>query len=161
MSVRALLITFFLIFLCGCTGRTGEDKKPVYKVSGTVSLSGAPVAGASVTFISTEKQPVAYGRTNGTGVYELMTYSPGDGAAAGRYSVLVTKYLGDATESSGVDAAHGADPTKNYDSNSGHDARVTQKTKNAIPAKYAKVDTTPLSVMVEAGGDNKFDLEIK
>ncbi|QDU09860.1 carboxypeptidase-like regulatory domain-containing protein [Gimesia aquarii] len=161
MSVRALFITSICIFLCGCTGRTGEDRKPVYKVSGTVSLSGAPVAGANVTFVSKEKQPVAYGRTNATGLYELMTYSPGDGAAAGRYSVLVNKYVGNATETSGSDAAHGADPTKNYDSNSGHDARATKKTENAIPAKYAKVDTTPLSVMVEAGGDNKFDLEIK
>lgn len=161
MKVRILLIISICIFSCGCSGGSGEDRKPVYKVTGTVSLSGAPIAGASVTFISKEKQPVAYGRTNGSGTFELMTYAPGDGAAAGRYSVLVTKYLGKGSATNEVDAAHGADPTKNYDSASGHDARATQKTENAIPEQYAKADTTPLSVMVKDDGENKFDLELK
>tara|TARA_R110002095_G_scaffold207120_1_gene191756 strand:+ start:78384 stop:78830 length:447 start_codon:yes stop_codon:yes gene_type:complete len=148
------------MFSWGCSG-SKEDRVPVYKVTGTISLGGAPIPGARVTFVSKEKLPVAYGRTNGSGEFELMTYDPGDGAAAGRFSVLVSKYLSSKPKGDQSDAAHGADPTKNYDSRGGHDAKATQTTENAIPAQYADVDSTPLSVTVEAGGENKFDLELK
>lgn len=161
MKVRILLIISICMLSCSCSGSSGNDRKPVFKVTGTVKLGGAPISGASVTFISKEKQPVAYGRTNDTGEFELMTYDPGDGAAAGRYSVLVTKYLGKAANASTSDAAHGADPTKDYGSASGHDAKSTQTTDNVIAAKYADVETTPLTAKVEAGGENKFDLELK
>lgn len=161
MKVRILLLISLCMLLCGCSGRSGEDRKPVYKVTGTVKLGGAPVTGASVTFVSKDKQPVAYGRTNDTGAFELMTYDPGDGAAAGMYAVLVTKYLGKAANASNINAAHGADPTKNYDSVSGHDAKVPQTTDNVISAQYADVATTPLTATVKADGENKFDLELK
>ncbi|QDT40310.1 hypothetical protein Pan241w_03660 [Gimesia alba] len=161
MRVRILLIISICMFSYGCSGGSEEDRKPVYKVTGTVKLGGAPISGASVTFVSREKQPVAYGRTNGSGAFELTTYDPDDGAAAGTYAVLVTKYLGKAANASNINAAHGTDPTKNYDSVSGHDAKATQTTDNVISAQYSDVATTPLSANVESGGENKFDFELK
>jgi hypothetical protein len=82
-------IALIVVSLCGCSG--SGDEQPVYQVSGTVTFGGAPVAKATVMFSPLDKQPVATGITDNKGVYQLTTYDSFDGAAAGKYDVLISK----------------------------------------------------------------------
>jgi len=80
--------------LAGCGGGGEEaptNRLPVYPVSGTVKFNGQPVAGADVTFVSTDKDKSAFGRTDEQGNFQLTTYSANDGAVEGKHTVVVVK----------------------------------------------------------------------
>src|SRR5690242_18122977 len=88
------LAVAFLFTGCGGPGAEGNaGRQKVYKVRGKVTLSGAPIANANVSFSPKAKQPAAIGKTGAGGEFVLTTYDPGDGAAEGDYVVLVTKDL--------------------------------------------------------------------
>ena len=70
-----------VLVLCGCGGADGP---PMADVSGTVTLSGEPLAGAEVHFLSGDFE--GYGRTNAEGRYSLVR-----GAPVGECSVYITK----------------------------------------------------------------------
>ena len=89
--LAACLLFVPCLLLAGCGGGATEGRKPVYPTSGRITMSGSPVIGATVSFAPREGQPVAMGRTNDAGEYVLTTYDGGDGAAAGRFSVVVNK----------------------------------------------------------------------
>ena len=82
-------LTLLLIFLPGCGNRI-----PVTPVTGTITLNGAPVENAMVTFIPDSSGTVATATTDKTGKYVLKTYL-GDktalGAFPGGYKVTVVK----------------------------------------------------------------------
>ncbi|MCI0699563.1 MAG: metallophosphoesterase [Planctomycetia bacterium] len=70
-------------------------KKPTFPVSGTITLSGTPVPGATValhTYNAERKvyTRVADGRTDEVGRFQLTTYAKFDGVPAGDYIVTVT-----------------------------------------------------------------------
>ena len=156
-GVAALLST--CLILAGCGGTDGE---PVYPVTGKVTLSGGPLVGATVTFAPREGQPVALGRTNTAGEYELTTYESGDGAAEGEFAVIVIKSApGAAAAEGGEDEGHSADVNANFEE--GHDAgaAAAEDTGSIVPDRYAKSETTPLSYTVKSSGDNVNDIEIE
>jgi hypothetical protein len=76
------------LFAGGCGGRSQK----LVKVKGKVLMQGAPLANAGVTFIPENGVlPEPTGITKSDGSFELMTYSPGDGAPPGDYRVIVEK----------------------------------------------------------------------
>jgi hypothetical protein len=81
------------LMLCGLfsfvlvTGGCGTGFVPV---SGTVSLDGAPVAGAQVTFVSENGESAYVGGTNDSGSFEI-TSGQHKGVPSGNYKVTVIK----------------------------------------------------------------------
>jgi hypothetical protein len=77
----------FLVLLAGC----GPSGPAMVKVTGTVTLDGAPVAGANVMFMPASTGKPAQGVTDAAGKFELNTNpdKPGDGAQEGEYIVGV------------------------------------------------------------------------
>ncbi|WP_437222776.1 carboxypeptidase-like regulatory domain-containing protein [Planctomicrobium sp. SH661] len=76
---------------------TGCGKKPIpgrpalYPVTGVVSFAGEPSADAVVVFSPVDHSFAATAKTREDGSFEMQTFSPSDGAAAGEYKVLVYK----------------------------------------------------------------------
>ena len=73
------------------TGCSNSSRLPTYRVTGTVTLQGKPVAGAAVTFVPTGEGEAASAITDSEGKYALTTWEAGDGARPGEYGVKVSK----------------------------------------------------------------------
>jgi hypothetical protein len=151
MGVRThgvLGVTLLAAFLTGCGGRGTTP------VRGLVTLEGAPVAGATVLFMPDggDGGRPASGFTSSDGTFRLMTYRENDGALPGKYRVLVqrTEPAKDQRE-----AEHSAmeRARAKYEGVSSQKAR-----KPALPAVYAKFDTTPLRCTVPVSGEVPLDL---
>jgi hypothetical protein len=165
MNTHALRTPFLLgiigLSLWGCSGGAeGNNRVPVFKVTGTVKLSGAPISEALVAFASKDGEketlPVALGRTNDQGEYSLTTYNQNDGAAQGDFVVTVSKNI----SSSAAEAsqpAHGVD----VPATSSHNAKTAKASAgNLVPTQYSDSLKTPLKFTVEAQ-DNVYDIELK
>ena len=88
--VHVLLVSAVLP-LSGCSNKAA-DRLDVHPVAGQVTFNGKPAAGALVVFHPKdptvgELKPNA--RVDQQGNYSLSTYSAGDGAPAGEYTVTV------------------------------------------------------------------------
>lgn len=145
--------------LSGCGGSSDAGRVPVYPASGTVTLFGSPLAGATVAFAPIDGQPTAFGNTDSAGNFQLTTYDFGDGAAAGNFKVVISKHAPAA--SGGGGDFDGADHEAAEVAASGHDAEGEKAGANLVPGNYSSSDDTPLSAEVKSGGENKFTLEIK
>ena len=91
----AVLPVLFLTLAMSLTGCNQGDRPTIVRASGKVTLNGAPVAGASVSF-----QPVGGGRpcggvTNAQGIYEITSYEQNDGAPVGEHRVAIIKIAGE------------------------------------------------------------------
>lgn len=124
-------IVFSGLSLLGCDG----SARPV-PVTGVVTYSGIPVAGAQVMFTPTTGRP-AEGTTDEQGKFKLTTTEPGDGALPGSHTVTIVK----------MERREGTDPNDPY-----------AVMDNVLPAKYAK----PGSVLVEvkSKGSNDFPFSL-
>jgi len=70
-----------------------EPEKPVpslAKVSGTITLDGTPLPGATIRLIPRAGGRAAVGVTDDSGKYVLTTFQKGDGAAPGTYAVTIS-----------------------------------------------------------------------
>ncbi|HEX6986969.1 MAG TPA: carboxypeptidase-like regulatory domain-containing protein [Planctomycetaceae bacterium] len=150
------------LLLAGCPGSEGGDRQEVYPVSGKVTMGGGPVANAAVIFSPKEGQPVATGRTNDKGEFTVTTYESGDGAAAGKYVVLVSKEV---APSNSTGPATGHDPNNptafRAPSHSGAQLRGLSSASSGLPEKYSRADQSDLNVEVKSDGENNFNLELK
>lgn len=143
--------------LVGCGGPAG--RKPVHAVSGKVTLSGGPVAGATVIFSPVDKQPVATATTDDEGNYKLTTYTTGDGAVEGNYTVLVLRTAAPTSGATGP-VPHdpkGAVPAAGAAMHAA--AKKAPKEQPQLPAKYSQLGQSDLKAKVEAKA-NVFDLAL-
>jgi hypothetical protein len=142
-NLRNFVLTAALV-AAGCS--RGE---PLFPVSGVVTLSGKPLAGASITLYpdatkgnQTKRLPA--GPSNAKGEYRLYTLMR-SGAPAGWYKVVVF-----ASETPKVPDAK--DSKKNQ----------TALPKSIINARYNQESTTPLSVEVKAAAPpGAYDLKLE
>jgi hypothetical protein len=76
------------------TAGCGPGRPPVVPVSGTVTVDGKPLASGAI-MVAPEKGRAAGGRIGPDGRFELSSWLPGDGVAAGthRVEVIATKPL--------------------------------------------------------------------
>lgn len=135
---RVLTLAVFLI--AGCS-RYHEDEwsrqwPPRFPTSGVVTLDGAPVEEAVVTFATTRsdrngKEFTAVGITDPQGRFVLRTFRPADGAVEGTHAVTISK--------SSMDKG---------------------KLEHAIPSKYARFETSGLTADVTKKSTNEFRFEL-
>ena len=160
MRSGILTVIMLVATLCtGCGNPAEEGRVDVYPVTGTITYAGGPVADALVSFSPDEEgQPVATGRTNATGQFTLTTYEAGDGAAAGSYTVIVTKVAAPASTS--AEPAHDAEASAYSQVDVGaHGAQGAGADEGG--GSLLPQPSTPLKATVTADGDNEFDLVIE
>jgi Carboxypeptidase regulatory-like domain len=83
----SILVTVGIVL----TGCSNSSRPPTYRVTGTVTSQGKPVAGAAITFVPTDEGEAASAITDSDGKYALTTWQAGDGARPGEYRVKVSK----------------------------------------------------------------------
>ena len=143
----------FLLFalVAGCSDGGPPNRKPTKKVTVTVSYKGAPLEGATITFLpqgADVKECVAYGKTDAQGKAKMKTYVEGDGAVVGTHKVLLDK-----SESVGGQKVDVDSPQ--YDP-SAPPATV----KYHVPQKYGNPATSGLSAEVKESGPNEFTFDL-
>jgi hypothetical protein len=158
-AVWVSMLTLSMLIGCG-----SSDLPKTYKVTGTVKLNGAPVEGAIVTFLSSEKKKDAVGSTNAKGEFKLSTFGPGDGALPGSYKVTISKPDRPAappatTPPPGVIASGEISESYVPPTNSPGNMKDSGP-KNLLPAKYASDQTSGLVATVAENDQNKFDFEL-
>lgn len=132
-----------LLLAAGCSAPRSADRPATQPVTGTVTLNGNPVDGATVTF-----QPIdasgkaAVGLTDSAGKYALTTFGSNDGAVSGSYKITVIKT--ETPAPSNGDAAGEYVPPEAL----GPGARPAAP-KNLLPEKYANAQTSGLTATVK------------
>lgn len=150
-----------LALLVGCS--KGPARPKTYPVTGTVTLNGQPVEGATVVFVpkaatqsgqaaGQQGPQVATGETDAQGHYQLGTFAKGDGAVPGEYLVKVFKYPKPATPTGPGGGDENYQPPE-------ENAPPPAPPKNLLPDKYANEQTSGLSFTVEAK-PNTFDIQL-
>lgn len=163
---RALLSWLVALTLCmavGCGGGKDSNRPKTYQVSGTVTLGGQAVQGATVTFVLDGGGGSSVGTTDAQGKYKLTTFGGNDGARAGAYKVTVAKYdQGAAATGAAGTPASGAIDEKAYNPPAAvpEGAPVTGP-KNLLPEKYANPATSQLTANVTDSGKNQFDFALQ
>lgn len=149
--------------LAGCGGGTDAGQQPVYPVTGTVTMFGAPLPDAMVAFAPQESQPTAIGRTDESGNFVLTSYDFGDGAAEGKFKVVINKSapaqpVGSSSDGGGdheaAEVAAGSHDASESDGGAGGAGQL-------VPPQYTTSTDTPFSAEVKAGGENNFTFDIK
>lgn len=150
MKTRAIVGLLCLPFACMLVG-CGPDLPGTVPVTGTVTLDGAPVEGATVNFLSAAGL-AASGKTDAAGKFSLKTTvgsQSAEGATLGRHQVAIVK-----TESDGQAMD---DPKKMMEDMANNPAVTSDfKVKNLIPAKYNNPTMSQLTADVTEGGANDF-----
>lgn len=150
-------IALLVLSLCGCSG--SSDEKPVYEVSGTITFGGGPVAKATVIFSPLDNQPVATGITDNKGVFQLTTYDSFDGAAEGKYDVLISKVAVPKGSGAPVHDPTGKDTASSAPVHNAADAE-TEDGGATLDPKYGKPGNG-MTAEVKSSGDNVFDFKLE
>jgi len=133
LSVAAFMGLVVGTVVIGC--KPGVNRPATAPVTGTVTLNGSPIAGATVSFQAVDGSRSSVAITDESGRYELTTFVRGDGAVPGEYKVAVTKFTQAIVEPV---------PGAKYEPPSG----PIPDPKNQLPAKYANADNSGLKVTV-------------
>ena len=148
--VRLVGLTVLVFTAAGCDGR----RTPV-AVSGTVTLDGQPVEGATVTFhlVGDDKDGrLATGQTDKTGTFRLTTGNE-DGARPGEYKVVIIKNVlgGSKVKMPDFpDTPEGRNQREHFLWKQYGDDQLPYR--NVLPDRYGDLKATPLSCKVP--GDN-------
>ena len=157
--------TVALALVLGCS--RGPSRPKTYPVSGTVTMNGQPVEGATVVFVpkavatgasssaggaQAQGPQVATGETDAQGRYELGTFAKGDGAIPGEYLVKVFKYPKSTVQTGTGGSEEEYQPPE-------ENAPPPPAPKNLLPEKYANENTSGLSFTVEPKA-NTFDIQL-
>ena len=163
LMAAPLLSCLLVGTLAGCGGG-GPEVPDTAPAGGTVTLDGAPVEGATVTFIPDARDDGAiknaYGTTDANGKFTLSTPVSGtktDGAVLGRHQVTITKIKAVETQSSGS-GEYGTD------SYVPPEANPTPPAANAgpeyiVPQAYGSTGNG-LEANVTADGENQFTFDL-
>jgi hypothetical protein len=156
---RLLGLTVLLAAAAGCDGR----RAPV-PVSGTVTLDGNPVEGATVTFhlVGDDKDGrPAIGQTDKTGTFRLTTGTE-DGARPGEYKVVIVKNVLPGPKRKMPDfpdTPEGRNQREHFLWKQFGDDQLPYR--NVLPDRYADLRATPLTCKVPGDGPVHFPLTSK
>jgi len=165
------LLPLVLIACCGGCQRYHEDawsqaRPPTYRCTGIVTLGGAPVERAIVTFVTAADSPggreySAVGITDHAGRFVLQTFRPADGAVAGPHAVMIEK----TSLPGGEPAIAEPSPAPQSGTTAGRAQRsrtvVPPAVVHALPPAYARVETSGLSAEVLPGERNHFHFDLR
>lgn len=152
----ALLLLLVLVGACN----RGSSRPPTYPVTGTVTLKGKPLEGATVVFVPAEgaAHEAATGTTDAAGKYKLSTYTADDGANAGEYRIKVSKFdLRKPTkEEQDAYISYEEEQKRQFST----DEKPTPPAKNILLPKYGNEATSGLTFTVNQSGPNVFDISL-
>jgi hypothetical protein len=145
----------------GAGSGCGTKASNFVKVSGVVTLDGAPLAGAKVTYYPSSGEAPALGITDGAGKFQLSTFDmktlkSAEGALPGDYRVTVE-----------MPAPAGRNPGSADGLEVGHIEREKAMTQKAarkasevkvLHANYGDVSTTPLKQVIPPQGTVELNL---
>jgi hypothetical protein len=153
---RLVELTVLLLTGAGCDGR----RTPV-PVTGTVTLDGKPVEGATVTFhrIGDDKDGrLAIGQTDTTGTFRLRTGNE-DGARPGEYKVVVIKNVLAGPKLKMPDFPDTPEGRNQRDHFLWRQFKDDQPPyRNVLPDRYGDLKATPLTCKVLGNGPVHFSL---
>jgi hypothetical protein len=112
----------------------GEREPTMVRAGGTVIYDGAPLAGADVIFVPDGQAPVAFGRTDEQGRFEVKTQGT-SGAAPGTYKIAI-RAVREIRKVSSSEAAGMSSEA------------IEANTLKLIPDKYAKTESSGLTASV-------------
>ena len=135
-----LLVLVAMCTLIGC----GPDRPATVKVSGTVTLDGEAVEGATVAFFPAGEGLPGRGVTDASGDFTLTTFEAGDGAVPGEHRVSVSKTK--APEGTTVEVEG-----ETIDTPTGEEEMA--ELEHLLPPQYASPTTSNLTAEVKAGMD--------
>jgi len=171
-AIPCSLFCLLMSMVLGCGSGVPSGPR-LAAAGGIVKFKGSPLAGATVTLVSSEKGTIATGVSDAEGKFNLTT-AGSNGAPVGTCKVSVTA----AGEGQAVpaDARAALDPSKRPSTpdeakammQKQNDAMKTsmmdagkKKAKSAIPDKYMKADTSGLTVTVtDDPSKNQFTLDL-
>jgi hypothetical protein len=153
-----------LLMIALVAGCGGPKRPQTVAVSGTVTLDGKPVEGATVGFIPEGGGRPATGTTDASGAFTLTTFEPGDGAVVGKHSVTVSKVRGSGQQGDQASTASGPGPGPGPGAMplSGMPEAGGVKLEWIVPKKYSEPANSGLKVEVRSGLEPvKLDLSSK
>lgn len=162
---RFAAVALSLVLLAGCQG--GGTTLDTVPVTGTVTLSGSPVVGATVTFSPKgEGGRAAFATTDANGQYTLTTVTAGDGAMVGSYGVAIAKteqaaaanVQGGAVGEMSPEQLDAVYEAARSEIEGGPDADTGPK--ELLPVRYKDAATSGLTAEVKDGEDNDFDFDL-
>ena len=162
MTRRQLLSCMFIAML-GFVATTGCDSggPAIAKVTGKVTLKGAPIKGATVQF-HPEKGPMAVGITDDQGNFTLTTNGR-PGAPLGMNKVAISKAVASAASNSMPANPKPEDMAKmaSQMSQSGNMKR-TEPPKSEVPENYSNPASSGLTADVSSNAaDNVFEFPLQ
>jgi hypothetical protein len=131
-----------LVSLAGCGSSPSGDRLPVFLASGKLTFDGRPLTGAFVVLhpkaaVSGRTAPRPHAQAAADGSFTLTSYESNDGAPAGNYTLTVElRSL----------VNHGGDVTAG---------------PNTLPAKYSRVETSPITIQIAQGTNTLPDILIR
>lgn len=147
-----LISAVSLAVIAGCGPSTPSNRPKTNVVTGKVAYKGAPVEGATVSFVPSDaKGKGAVGMTDASGQYKLTTFGSGDGAVAGSYRVSISKTVAkkrDLTE----------EQEKEYMAK--NIPLPPPEVKDELPVKFKQDASSGLTADVKDGGGT-FDFDLK
>ena len=139
MKLSRVFVFVGLALLLGCNQSTGPE---TVEVSGTVTMQGDPVDGATIVFSRTNageaSQLASQAETDADGNFSLGTYLGGDnfksGIEPGDYQVSISK----------LEVVQD----------------MRKRPKNLLPKKYSEPSTSGLTATVKVDGENNFVFDL-
>lgn len=153
-------LVLLLVALSSCGRSVDPNRLKTYRVSGTVTQGGKPVADANVSFHLKDGSQGAIGVTDASGNFTLTTFTSGDGAVAGEHVVTVTKFDRPKIVPRGDGSIADTGDEKEAPEEGGKSRRDDAEPKSLLPAKYADPKTSGLTATVSESGENKFEFKV-
>jgi hypothetical protein len=141
-----------MLFFAGC----GQNKVPVEKVTGIVTIDKKPEEGVTISFHPKNSNlRAAIGRTNSKGEFDMSTGgATKDGAMSGEYFVTFSKYI--LVTSDGSEAK----PFAFNDDGSPPPEQELSK-KYLVPEKYRDPKKPLFEIKVERGKNNHYTFNLE
>lgn len=159
-AILCLVVAMLVATGCSRSNEWTQTRPPTYAVSGVVTYRGEPVLDGLVVFLTnpshekwTYGEVSAFGVTDAQGRFRLRTFRPGDGAVAGRHTVLIQKVS--LKQRNGKPVTQ-ADLEGSEDGSRKAIDPASLVEAHHLPERYRLRDQTPFSAEVMAGGSNEF-----
>jgi hypothetical protein len=153
LAVLAMLLTLH----AGC----GYRRPSLMAVEAAMTLAGEPVGGAEVMLVPLGPGRPVRGISDESGRITFSTYGSADGVPKGSYKAVVSKLEMTTKAARKLEALQAKRPSSGED-----DApqpmleTVDADFRNLLPARYASVETTPLTVVID-GTTRRVTLELE
>lgn len=148
IAAYRIWLLILILALGGCGGE--YDAPATIPVSGVVTYKGERLTKGTVTLqpaadSSNSLKRNALGEIGPDGRFELSTFTKGDGALPGKYSVVVTSYLNDPTAEEYADGAT-------------RESAIPEKFSNSLTSGLTK--EIPSTLPEGSDGTLKYDIEL-